>query len=249
VAVKESMKRSAAASAPSLHERIFSDVRSAIVSGAWSPGHRIPFEHEFSDQYACSRMTVNKALSRLAEAGLIERRRRSGSFVAQPHTQSAVLKISDVGAEVAALGLKHRFEVLSRTVRRATDRDRILLDLPDGARVLAIDCRHFAGDAPFCLEHRLVSLAAVPEAADEPFLTLPPGAWLIAKAPWTRAENVISAENASRELAEALGLAKGGAILVVVRRTWRDDLPVTRVKLSYAKGRELVARFSPNEVK
>ena len=232
---------------PPLHERIFSDVRSAIVSGDWAPGHRIPFEHEFSDQYSCSRMTVNKALSRLATAGLIERRRRSGSFVATPHAQSAVLKISDVGAEVAALGLKHRFEVIARTLRRATAADRALLDLPDGARVLAIDCRHFAGDAPFCLEHRLVSLAAVPEAATEPFQTLPPGAWLVARAPWTRAENVISAENASREAAAALGLAKGAAILVVVRRTWRNELPVTRVKLSYGQGRELVARFSPNE--
>jgi GntR family histidine utilization transcriptional repressor len=185
----------------------------------------------------------------LAEVGLIERRRRSGSFVAQPLAQSAVLKISDVGAEVAGLGLKHRFEVLARTVRRADAADRAVLDLPEGGRVLAIDCRHFAGEAPFCVEHRLVSLAAVPEAAAEPFQTLPPGAWLIAKAPWTRAENVISAENASREVAAALGLAKGAAILVVVRRTWRNEAPVTRVKLSYAKGRELVARFSPNEAR
>jgi DNA-binding GntR family transcriptional regulator len=46
------------------------------------------------------------------------------------------------------------------------------------------------------------------------------------------------AENASQEVAAALGLAKGAAILAVVRRTWRDDLPV-----------ELVARFSSNEAK
>jgi GntR family histidine utilization transcriptional repressor len=243
VAAKASTKRTAAASGASLHERIFSDVRTAIASGEWPPGRRIPFEHEFCDQYACSRMTVNKALSRLAEAGLIERRRRSGSFVAQPNAQSAALRISDVDAEVAALGLKHRFEVLSYAARRAAARDRALLDLPEGARVLAIECRHFAGEAPFCLEHRLVNLAAVPEAAAEPPQTL------IAKAPWTRAEHVVSAENASREVAAALGLAKGAAILVVVRRTWREDLPVTGVKLSYAKGRELVARFSPNVAK
>jgi len=33
-------------------------------------------------QYGCARATVNKAVSALAAAGLIERHRRAGSFVA-----------------------------------------------------------------------------------------------------------------------------------------------------------------------
>jgi GntR family histidine utilization transcriptional repressor len=41
-------------------------------------------------------MTVNKALSQLAKAGLIERRRRSGSFVRRPRSQAAVLEIHDI---------------------------------------------------------------------------------------------------------------------------------------------------------
>ena len=65
----------------SLHQRILADISERIVSGDWPPGHRIPFEHELSAEYQCSRMTVNKALSQLAKSGLIERRRRSGSFV------------------------------------------------------------------------------------------------------------------------------------------------------------------------
>ena len=64
----------------SLYQRILSDIRGRILSGEWQPGHRIPFEHELSAEYGCSRMTVNKAMSELARTGLIERRRRSGSF-------------------------------------------------------------------------------------------------------------------------------------------------------------------------
>ena len=41
-------------------------------------------------------MTVNKALSELAQADLIERRRRAGSFVRRPQHRSAVLKIADI---------------------------------------------------------------------------------------------------------------------------------------------------------
>ena len=230
-----------------LYERILGDVRTRIVSGEWPPGRKIASEHEFARDYGCSRMTVNKALTRLADAGLIERRRRSGSVVARPHSQSAVLKITDVGAEVEALGLVHRHEIVSRAERRATARDRERLDALAGARVLEIVCRHDAGGTPFCLERRLVNLAAVPEAADEDFRAIAPGAWLVAKVPWTRAENRILAVAASREVAGVLDLPVGAPCLVVVRRTWRDDAPVTWVELAYASSHEIVARFSPAE--
>ncbi|TIP92587.1 MAG: GntR family transcriptional regulator, partial [Mesorhizobium sp.] len=94
----------------SLHQRILSDISERILSGAWAPGHRIPFEHELTAEYKCSRMTVNKALSQLAKAGLIERRRRTGSFVRRPQSQAAVLEIHDIRIEVEALGLPYRYE-------------------------------------------------------------------------------------------------------------------------------------------
>ena len=59
-------------------------------------------------------MTVSKALTQLARAGLIERRRKAGSFVMRPFGQSALLEIRDVASDVAALGLPYGFEVLGR---------------------------------------------------------------------------------------------------------------------------------------
>ena len=55
-----------------LHQRIRTDIEAKILSGDLGPGDRIPFEHELTAQYGCSRMTVSKAISALAEAGLIE---------------------------------------------------------------------------------------------------------------------------------------------------------------------------------
>ena len=72
----------------SLHQRIVNDIEGKILSGEWAPGQRIPFELELAALYNCSRMTVNKAMTQLARAGLIERRKKSGSFVTQPHAQS-----------------------------------------------------------------------------------------------------------------------------------------------------------------
>ncbi len=196
----------------SLHSQIIADVEARILGGQWPPGHRIPYEHELTELYGCSRMTVSKALTQLARAGLIERRRKAGSFVTRPFGQSALLEIRDVASDVAALGLPYGFEVLGRARRRAkrTDRDRI--DAPAGAPLLAILCRHDAGAQPFCYEDRLISLAAVPSARDEPFAALSPGAWLAAQQPWTTAEHRIRAAAADPETAHTLRIAEGAAV-------------------------------------
>ncbi|HLW93590.1 MAG TPA: UTRA domain-containing protein, partial [Roseiarcus sp.] len=45
----------------------------------------------------------------------------------------------------------------------------------------------------------------------------------------------------------ALRIAEGSPCLVIERRTWRADEPVTYVKLTYpAEAHELVARFEPS---
>jgi DNA-binding GntR family transcriptional regulator len=67
-----------------LYQRIRNDLEGRIISGAWPPGHRVPFEHELMETYSCSRMTVNKVLSALADAGLLVRRRRAGTLRLPP---------------------------------------------------------------------------------------------------------------------------------------------------------------------
>ena len=76
---------------PTLYKQIRLDIERRILTGEWPPGHRIPFEHQLMTRYGCSRMTVSKALSELAQADLIERRRRAGTFVRRPKFLSAVL--------------------------------------------------------------------------------------------------------------------------------------------------------------
>ena len=233
---------------PSLHSRILADMRDAILSGTWPPGHRVPYEHELSATYGCSRMTVNKVMTQLVETGLIERKRRAGSFVRQPRLQSAVLEISDVRAEVATLGLSYRYEIGRCRLRRGTRADAAWLGLANVARVLEVRCRHFAGSRVFCVEHRLINLTTVPAAAEETFEAEAPGPWLVRVVPWTAAEHRISASAADPELAETAEVPAGTPCLVIERHTWRADQPVTAVRLIYpGEAHELVARFSPAE--
>lgn len=223
------------------------DLEGRILSGEWPPGYRVPSEFELVERYGCSRMTVNKALSALAAAGLIDRRRRSGSFVAAPRSQETVLEIHDIKAEIAATGKPYRYEVLSREARPATEAEAARLGVAEGAPVLAMLVRHLADGRPFVVEDRVISLDTVPEARDEPFAASPPGTWLIERIPWTEAEHCIQAAQAGAALARALGIGKADACLMIERKTWQAGNPVTWVRLAYpGDSHRLVARFSPS---
>jgi GntR family histidine utilization transcriptional repressor len=228
----------------SLHARIRADIEGAILSGTLKPGDRIPFEHELMAQYGCARMTVNKALTGLVEAGLLDRRRRAGTFVSRPQIHMAALAIPDIQAEVTGRGQIYRLELLSRDVLPAASVDPERMRPPRGAKVLALTCRHLADGVPFAVEERLISLKAVPDAATVDFTEVAPGSWLLAHVPWTEAEHRITAAPAGR-LAGALGVDEGTACLVLDRRTWRGDQPITHVRQVFpGQGFDLVARFT-----
>jgi GntR family histidine utilization transcriptional repressor len=236
-----------ASAGQTLHQRILSDIEGRIVSGEWPPGHRLPFEVDLAAHYDCSRMTVNKVMGQLVTAGLIERRKKSGSFVRQPQIQSAVLEIHDIRAEVESLGLEYGFKVLERVSRAAKRDDRASLDVAIGETLLGIVCIHFAGAREFCIEQRLISVAAVPEAAEADFTEIAPGPWLLGHVPWSTAEHRISAETPSKEIARLLGISERQACLVVERRTWSNSGAVTYVRFTYpGNAHALVARFSPS---
>jgi GntR family histidine utilization transcriptional repressor len=229
-----------------LYQRIRADLEDKILSGRWPPGYRIPFEHELVETYQCSRMTVNKVLSGLAATGVIERKRRVGSFVAKPLIQSAVLHIPDIQAEIAKRGEAYGYELLSRKRRKATKDDLERLAIDKSCDVLVLSCRHIAKGRPFALEERLINLDVVPAAAEIDFMLTPPGTWLLGHVPWNEAEHRISACLADDIALKALALKKPAACLVVERRTWRKSRVVTSVRVTYPNDLyQLTARFTP----
>jgi GntR family transcriptional regulator, histidine utilization repressor len=231
---------------PALHQRIRSELESKILSGEWAPGFRIPYEHELMAQYACARMTVSKVIAGLVVAGLIERRRRAGSFVAQPRIQSAVMDIPDIQAEIAGRGEEYGYELLSRRQRAASAQDPIGSALTAGEQIIDLKCRHSANSQPFALEARLINLDAVPEAAKIDFQAVPPGTWLLGHVPWTEAEHRITAVGATTREAKVLGVPKGAACLSVERRTWRASETITFVRQLFRGDLyHLIARFAP----
>lgn len=239
--------RTPAIAQASLHTRILSDIKQRIVSGRWPPGHRIPFENDLAADYDCSRMTVNKAVSELARAGLIERRRKAGSFVCSPRSQAAVLEIRDLKTEVEDLGRVYHYLRLGLRRRKATEVDCRRLRLSKTVPIMAITCLHLGSGTPYCYEDRVINLAAVPAAGGEAFQSIAPGPWLIAHVPWTEAEHRITAMTPDAVSAQHLDIARSMPCLIVERMTWRERQPVTHVRFTYpGNARQMIARFEPS---
>ena len=229
--------------ADALHRRITADLSREIASGAWPPGHRIPYEHELMARYGCARATVGKAVGALAAQGLVERRRKAGTFVAAPHVSSAVLEIPDIRAEIESRGQTYRWKRLISRIRRGAGEARLSADGP----LVEVKGLHFAAAKAFAFEERLISLTESPLAADEDFTDQAPGAWLLANAPWTEARHEIAAVNPDPEAAEALGIPRSHACLSLTRWTWRQGAAVTYARQIFpGELIDLTARFAPS---
>ncbi|MNV53625.1 HTH-type transcriptional repressor DasR [compost metagenome] len=234
--------------APTLNHRIRNEIESRILSGEWAPGFRIPFEHELMAQYDCSRMTVNKVLTTLAESGMIERRRRAGSFVARqpPHLEQVALEIPDIEVAVTERGHEYGYQLLEHAHRKAkADAPEELLLVGEG-KLLAMRCLHLADGKPLALERRFINPDAVPETLKVDFSRHAPGSWLLQNVSWTRGEHRISAVAATADEAAILKVPTGTACLVIDRQTWRGDQQITWVRQKFlGDAYDLIARFAP----
>ncbi|MEM6890878.1 MAG: histidine utilization repressor [Pseudomonadota bacterium] len=230
----------------SLHERILKDVEQKIVTGEWPPGHRIPFETDMAKDYGCSRMTVNKVLTQLSRAGLLERNKKRGTFVKAPQSVSAALEITNIRKEVEDAGKDYSYALIDDETRQAMDHEAKLLDITMRSKVRHVKCLHFANGEPFCIEDRVVNIAVAAAIEAVTFDESSPGAWMFKHVPWNNAEHQILATEATPEVAKLLNMDIGAACLVVERKTQNDQGFVTWARLSYAGSQHrLIANFTP----
>lgn len=229
-----------------VYDQIKTALLDLIQTGTWPPGHRIPGEEDLARHFDTARMTVNRALKELAEAGWIERRRRAGSFVAQPAAPTALLEITDMAKAIPARGQAYAYACRIAQPVRADERLARAFNAAPGHPLLHIQALHRADDVVVELEERWINLALLPAAREADFHTTPPGGWLLNAAPWTEAEHTISAINAAPDQAGLLEMSPGGACLLLERRTFQGDDVVTYARLTHPGDRHrMTERFMP----
>lgn len=211
------------------------EVLRRIRAREWPPGAPIPHEAELARDLGCARATVNRALRDVADAGLIERRRRAGTRVALHPVRRAKFEIPVIRMEIEGRGLAHDYRLVLR--EEAVPTGEVRARMETGARpLLHLVGLHLADGRPHALEDRWIDTGAVPDAAAADFTRISPNEWLVLNVPFEGGDIAFSAAPASPPEAEALGCAPGDALFVTERTTLRGGRPLTTVRLVFAPG-------------
>lgn len=198
-----------------LFQSIAQALRSDIAQGAYSSGSKLPTEAELAARFGVNRHTVRHALEVLAEDGLVQSRRGSGTRVVGRPIDYALGKRVRFHQNLAEAGRDADKRILSTEVRDATDEDARVLKLPLGAPVCIRRGVSMADDVPVAFgesrfpEHRLPGLAAVLEERVSVTASLK----AMGIEDYTRASTRVTAERATPTVALHLGLAEGDPVL------------------------------------
>ena len=218
------------------------EILARIRNKMWPPGARIPGEVDLAAEFGCARATISRALRELAEAGVLERKRRAGTRVAADPVGRAMLDIPMVRQHVAGIGQTYGHDLLSRAVESPPEAIRARLGLTAGVPLLHVRCLHRADGRPFQMEDRWINLEAVPEAATIDLTATSANEWLIREVPLSTVETVLSAAAATDVEAALLACPPGVPLLDIERTTWLGDLPITTVRLLHPPGFRVVGR-------
>lgn len=204
-----------------------------ISKRLWLPGETIPGEEALAAEFGAARATVNRALQELARAGLVERKRKSGTRVALHPVREARFVIPLVRAEIEASGKAYAYRLLGREERTMPGAVANRLGVTPGARGLHVACLHSADGMAYQYEDRWINLDTVPAAAAESFETISPNEWLVSNAPFSQARFSFRAVIADPVEAGILGLEAGSALFVAERVTWLSGRSITFVRMAH----------------
>ncbi len=223
-------------------EDVRAEVLRRIRAREWPPGGLIPGEEALAAEFGVARATVNRALTALAEAGVIARKKRAGTRVAELPVRRARLEIPLIRLDVIGRGQVYGFELLADRLAPAPVPVTARLGLAEATQMRFLETLHLADGRPYVFETRWLSLAVLPDSAPD-FAKVSANEWLVTHVSLVAGDISFAAEAASAREAEVLGTLPGAAVLVAERTTEGTGGPVTWVRLAHAPGHRLQMTF------
>ena len=214
-----------------------------IHAREWKPGQLIPNESDLAREFGCARTTVNRALRSLAETGLLDRRRKAGTRVAEQPVAQAVLSIPLLRHEVEQRGARYDYQRIERAVATPPTLVSAALHVDAKAMLLHVHALHPADGRPYALEDRWINTGHVPAALEEDFQSISANEWLLKHVPYTSGDIAFSATTAAADIAMHLDCPENSALLTIDRLTWDQGHAVTKARLLFAPGHQLRAQM------
>ncbi len=142
-----------------LYLQLVRKIRNEVESGEYTPGQRLPSEQEMCALYGVSRITVRKALEKLNEEDVLERKQGKGTFVSVSGPRKVFRKIQSFHSACEGVGKKASTKVIYVKSCSAEEQDRLELQLPKNSRVVETCRIQMADSVPVMLEINRFSMA------------------------------------------------------------------------------------------
>lgn len=201
-----------------IYVRVQKDLLKLVHDGEVQQGGRFPSERELSIRFGASRMTMRKAVDHLVQAGILERRGTSGTYVPdrlfdRPVSDHIAYSISDV---VEKAGHTPGSRLLFFERKEANDFIASKLGLSPGDPVISMERQRTVDGVPVCVEfchisaHLVPGLSASDVMENRSFYKLIKDRYQL---DLSSKESVISMHRVSKAEADALDVQPGSAVL------------------------------------
>jgi GntR family transcriptional regulator len=186
----------------------------AVADGVYQADEALPSERVLAETLNVSRVTARKAIERLVEQGLIQRRRGSGNYIA-PRLEQPLTRLSGFSEELHQRGFVPGSRWLMRGFATAVPDEQLSLELKSGERVARLERLRLADTTVMAYEVSVLPASMLP---DPQAVTSSLYGHLAASghAP-VRALQHIRALNADAKLAALLEVPAGAAVLYITR--------------------------------
>ena len=218
-------------------------VHTWVLDGHYGPGDKLPKDEEIAAVLGCARSTVQRAMQDLADAGIIERRRKGGTRVRPDHITRATFDIPIARNEVERRGGTYGYLLIAAGIEETPRAVAAAMGLRMPVAMLRAQALHLMDSRPFIFEDRWIDTATVPEIVSVDLAEESANEWLVQNRPYSRADLRFSAEAADARIAGLMDVAEGTALFVIERTTWAGDAPITMVKAVHAPGYALVTQI------
>jgi GntR family transcriptional regulator len=222
---------------PPLYYRVYKTLEQRIRDRHYQVGERLPSEDALCRDFGVSRVTIRQALGGLVEAGLLTRRRGSGSYVSATGQRRVSAQIELTGALEDLFAEVGTSRVTSVRVAEEVPPPEVQhrLGLLDGARLTVIRRVRTIENQPFALTVNYLPKTLGRRLARRDLYRFPLLQLLEeAGVQFDHADQTIEARLAEEEMAKALGIEFGDPVLFVERLMFaRNEDPIEVVRSHY----------------
>lgn len=213
---------------------IRSVIMDRISNGTYPPGSLIPTEQQFAAEFGSARATVNRALTSLAERGVVERRRRVGTRVVLGlEPQPGRVSLPVIRDMVEERGWRFGFSYLGPVDHPVGAEPAERLFRSDPADLRKFGTLFYCDDRLFGAERHWIDTVALPQLTDALLGTVTANEWLAHNASLTQIERIVLARSAGAVgVARMLRCPPDAPLLVYETTLWMGARPVSWAQFS-----------------